>query len=60
MKNNLDNEEQDILEKFENNELEKPSNAKDEIKIAKNAAKATMLKSKHISIIRKGFTQTKS
>jgi predicted DNA binding CopG/RHH family protein len=50
MKHKLDHEEQDILDKFENNDLKQVNNIKDELKTAKNTAKSTVSKSKHISI----------
>ena len=46
----LNQEEKDILNAFESNKLKKSKNQKNEIKKARNAAKATLLKNSHISI----------
>lgn len=47
---NLDLEEQEILEKYNKNELMPVKNRDEEIKNAKRYAEATINKSKHISI----------
>ena len=50
MKYNLNHEEQEILDNFDNNNLQQADNINEEIKSAKNSAKSTLSKSKHISI----------